>query len=70
MQRLLEAKGRERIALSGHLRSRVSKVAAQDKKAGVTHQRERQGQEKECEEGSGDGSQELREPISGVARDA
>ena len=33
-----EAKGRERIALSGHLRSRVSKVPAQDKEAGVTHQ--------------------------------
>ena len=38
-----EAKGREKIALSAHLRSRVSKVLAQDKKARVTHQRQPAG---------------------------
>ena len=59
---------KERIALSAHLRSRVSKVPAQDKKAWVTHQREPAGARNAT--GDQDASLELREPISCVARDA
>ena len=59
---------KERIALSAHLRSRVSKVPAQDKKAWVTHQREPAGARNAT--GYQDASLELREPISCVARDA